>query len=104
MKIKSLRLNKLEYNANRDPAIYRRVVGKPFDIQAQIIGSGSVEVSASADGKVCCQRTLTLPGVFQDSITFDSPGTRVLTLVIKGTSETVTRELRLDTLAHAWAG
>lgn len=104
MKIKKLRLNKLEYNANRDPAIYRRTLGKPFDISVQLEGQGNASASFVVDGKACCERTVTLPGIFHCQVAFESAGTRVGTLILTSNSDSVSRELRLDTLAHAWVG
>jgi len=39
--VKLVRLNGLQFNANRDPQVYRRAVGEPFRIQGLVdVGAG----------------------------------------------------------------
>jgi hypothetical protein len=38
--LRMVKLNGLQYNANRDPAAYRRVAGQPFHLEAWLEGKG----------------------------------------------------------------
>lgn len=104
--VKLVKLNNLEYNPNRDPAVYRRVPKKPFRIQALLGGQGQVEACVEVDGKAYDQKQLTLPDTYTSEISFATPGIRIGTLVIKDAAgkEQFRQDLRLDVLEHEWIG
>ena len=104
MRIKQIRLNNLQYNANRDPQAYRRTPGKPFRIQAVLEGSGDARATVEVDGRMRCEANVALPGTFDCEVGFDSPGSRVATLTVEGGGRTYTHALRLDVMPHAWIG
>lgn len=91
-----VKLNNLEYNPNRDPEFYRRKPGKPFRIQALMQGSGNAKGWVEVDGNATGESTVTLPGTYECTLTFDSPGVRNARLVIESGSETYNQDLRLD--------
>ena len=43
--IKFIKINNLQYNALRDPQVYRRVTGEPFRIQVVVDGTGEARVT-----------------------------------------------------------
>ncbi|WMT48191.1 MAG: hypothetical protein RE468_06140 [Acidithiobacillus caldus] len=102
--IKMVKLNNLEYNPNRDPQVYRRVVGHPFRIQAFLGGSGKATVTVSCEGKTLKESTLELPGNFSYELTFKDAGVRIVTLTVKNDNQSESRDLLLDTEAHAKVG
>jgi hypothetical protein len=103
--VKQVRLNNLQYNANRDPQVYRRTVGEAFRIQALIGGNGPAKVTLTdADGKVIASASVDAPGAFSHEVRYPTPGTRVVLLEVTRGSETSRHDLRLDVLAHAWIG
>lgn len=104
--VKLVKLNNLEYNPNRDPAVYRRVPKKPFRIQALLDGQGQVEAHVEVDGKAYDQKKVTLPDTYTSEISFATSGVRVATLIVKdaGGAERFRQDLRLDVLDHAWIG
>ena len=102
--VRLVKLNNLQYNANRDPDVYRRSVGKSFRIQALLVGTGPAKASFTVNGKVLGEASISLPGRFDCEVAFDTAGTRVGILSIEGNGETFTQELRLDTVEHDWVG
>ena len=46
--VRQLKLNNLQYNALRDPAVYRRCANEPFRIQALLAGAGQARCTLSA--------------------------------------------------------
>lgn len=102
--VKMIKLNNLQYNANRDPEVYRRAVNKEFRLQALLNGSGSASAKLEAEGKVLCEGNITLPGTFECKFSYDSAGTRMGTLTIDGNGEQVRQDVRLDVMEHAWIG
>ncbi|MEL5849265.1 MAG: hypothetical protein U7M05_07855 [Candidatus Igneacidithiobacillus chanchocoensis] len=102
--VKMVKLNNLQYNANRDPQVYRRVVGHPFRIQAMLDGSGSAKVSLTCEGKTLKESTVELPGMFSYELTFKDAGVRVATLTVTAEGQSESQELLLDTEAHAKVG
>jgi hypothetical protein len=103
--VKLVRLNGLQYNANRDPQVYRRVAGEPFRVQA-LIQDGAPARCALLD---VARKTLVsadVPGgdTFTHDLRFDTPGVRIVTLTATRGSETFAQDLRLDVLEHAWVG
>ena len=103
--VKLVKLNNLQFNANRDPEVYRRCANDPFRIQALLEGSGQA-VCRIFDEKnnVLAEKTVALPGTFTHEVSFPTPGIRVVTLEIKGNNETFKQDLRLDVMDHAWIG
>lgn len=102
--VRLVKLNNLQYNANRDPDVYRRSVGKSFRIQALLVGTGDANARLTVNGEVLCEASVSLPGRFDCEVSFDSAGTRVGILSIEGNGEQFTQELRLDTVEHDWVG
>ena len=103
--VKMLKLNNLQYNANHDPQAYRRCVNETFRIQALLEGSGVARCTLrdAADG-VLAEKSVGLPGTLSHEISFQTPGTRVVTLSIEGNGEKFAQNLRLDVMEHAWVG
>lgn len=102
--IKFVKLNGLQYNPNRDPQVYRRLPKQPFDVEAHLIGSGTVTVRFSVDNKVVCERSIPLPGRFECEVAFDTPASRIGLLSVEHGTEKFQQSLRLDVLDHAWIG
>ena len=103
--VKQIKLNNLEYNANRDPAVYRRCANESFRIQAMLDGSGAVECSLTdASGAVLHKQSVSAPGTYSHELSFPTPGIRVVTLNVSGAGQNVNQSLRLDVLEHAWHG
>lgn len=103
--VKLIKLNNLQYNANRDPQVYRRVTNEPFRIQALLEGEGTARCSlVDAQGKVLAGADVKTPGTFTHEIAFPAPGIRVVTLSIERGAERFSQNLRLDVLDHAWIG
>ena len=103
--VKFIKLNNLQYNANRDPQVYRRVVSEPFRIQAALEGTGTARCSLiDAQGKVLASAEVNTPGTFTQEIAFPSHGIRVVSLVVERGAERFSQDLRLDVLDHAWIG
>lgn len=103
--VRQVKLNNLQYNALRDPAVYRRCANEPFRIQALLVGKGHARCTLSAQsGEIITEQRVALPGTFVHEIAFPSAGVRVVTLAIEGNGETFAQDLRLDVLEHAWVG
>ena len=102
--IKMVKLNNLQYNANRDPQVYRRVTGHPFRIQAMLEGKGAAKVSVTCEGKTLKEANLELPGIFSYEVTFKDAGTRIVTLTVSTDGQSESRDLLLDTETHAKVG
>ena len=103
--VKLVRLNGLQFNANRDPQVYRRAVGEPFRIQALVDSGAGVRCTLrDADGQVLVTADVPAGGTFSHELKFGAPGVHVVTLVAARDGESFTQDLRLDVLAHAWVG
>lgn len=103
--VKLVKVNNLQYNANRDPEVYRRSANENFRIQAWLDGSGQAKCRiVDATGKVLNEQTVNLPGHCTHEVSFPTPGTRVVTLSVEGNGEKFTQDLRLDVVDHAWIG
>lgn len=102
--VKSLRLNGLQYNANRDPQFYRRLPNQAFTIQADLVGTGAAKVSLFIENTKKQEDSITLPGRFEANISFDKAGSHIATLVIDQNGDIHETHLRLDVMAHAWVG
>jgi hypothetical protein len=101
--IKYVRLNGLQYNANRDPQAYRRAVGAPFRIEARL-GADARCTLRDAQGEIFATAEVPADGTFAHALSFDQPGVHVVTLTAERGGESIAQDLRLDVLAHAWAG
>jgi len=103
--VRQIKLNNLQYNVLRDPAVYRRCVHEPFRIQALLAGTGEARCTLGDQaGKVIVEKRVALPGVFDHEIAFATPGVRVVTLAIEANGGKFAQNLRLDVLEHAWVG
>ncbi|MCG6953621.1 MAG: hypothetical protein LJE90_14720 [Betaproteobacteria bacterium] len=95
--VRMVRINGLQFNANRDPQAYRRPVGAAFRIQALLAGSGEARCTLSAaDGRVLAESTERLPGSFRSELQFDTPGSRLVTLAVSSGETQFRQDLRLD--------
>jgi hypothetical protein len=103
--VKMVKLNNLQFNANRDPQVYRRLPGEKFRIQAFLAGGGSAQCSLrDASGAVIVTREVTAPASFEAEVAYQAPGNYLVTLDVTHGTEHFTQDLRLDVLAHAWIG
>jgi len=103
--VRLVRLNGLQFNANRDPQVYRRAVGEPFRIQALLDAGAGVRCTLrDARGQVIAAADVPAGGTFSHELRFDAPGVHVVTLVAERDGQSFTQDLRLDVLAHAWVG
>jgi len=103
--VKLIRLNNLQYNPNRDPAVYRRPVNACFRIQAVLDGTGDALCGLyDAQGQPMAEKSVACPGTFTHEIAFDTPGTRIVTLTVEGHGQKYSQNLRLDVMEHAWVG
>ena len=103
--VRLLKLNNLQYNANRDPQAYRRCVREPFRLDAFIPGRGDARCRIeSADGTCLAEETLHGPVTFSHELSFDTPGTRIIRISVETDEGRYQQDLRLDVLEHAWVG
>jgi hypothetical protein len=103
--VRLVRLNGLQFNANRDPQVYRRAVGEPFRIQALLDAGAGVRCTLrDARGQVIAAADVPAGGTFSHDLRFDAPGVHVVTLVAERDGRSFSQDLRLDVLAHAWVG
>lgn len=103
--VKLVKLNNLEYNANRDPAVYRRLANEGFRIQALINGDGPVKcVLTDANNKTINEQTVNAPATYTHEVSFATPGVRIVTLNITGNNGKFTQDILLDVMEHAWIG
>lgn len=102
--IKLVKVNNVQYNANRDPEFYRRSIDKEFRVQALMSGTGTARGRFEVEGKTVCEKSVALPGTFECKVAFPTAGVRLGTLVIEGNGETFTQDIRLDVMEHDWIG
>lgn len=103
--VRMVKLNGLQYNANRDPQAYRRAAGEPFRLEALLEGTGSAQCDVSDEqGRVLAEGKVARPGRFSCELKFDRPGSRLVTLRVTAGNERYLQTLRLDLTAHAWIG
>jgi hypothetical protein len=103
--VKLVRLNGLQFNANRDPQVYRRVVGKAFRVQALLVEGAAARCTLSdASGRIIASAEVPGGATFTHDLKFDAPGVYVITFTARRGGDSFTRDLRLDVLEHAWAG
>jgi hypothetical protein len=63
--VRMVKVNGLQYNANRDPQAYRRAVGEPFRIEALLEGAGPAQCTVSDErGVSLAQARVARPGRF----------------------------------------
>jgi hypothetical protein len=103
--IKLIKINNLQYNALRDPQVYRRVPGEPFRIQVAVAGAGESAVTlADEKGATLVEGQVQAPGIFSHELAFAKPGVRIVTVTARQTGRSESVDLRLDVMAHAWVG
>jgi hypothetical protein len=103
--LRLVKLNGLQYNANRDPAAYRRVVGQPFHLEAWLDGKGEARCDVVDErGVSLASQSMPRPGKFSCELSFERAGSRVVTLLVESGGEKFAQALRLDVMAHAWIG
>jgi hypothetical protein len=102
--VKLLKLNNLQYNANRDPAFYRRPVNEEFRLQVLLNGSGEAKATFTIGAETVCDNTINLPGTFDCRFSFDTAGTRVGVIAIDSRAEQYREKIRIDVLEHAPIG
>lgn len=95
--VRLVRINGLQFNANRDPQAYRRPLGTAFRIEALLAGSGEARCALSeAGGAVLAESSEPLPGRFRSELRFETPGSRVVTLAVDAGEARFRKDLRLD--------
>jgi len=101
--VRMVKLNGLQYNANRDPQAYRRAAGEAFRLEALLEGAGAAQCTVSDErGGTLAQASVARPGRFSCELKFEHAGSRLVTLrVAGGGTEEYAQTLRLDTLAPA---
>lgn len=100
--VRMVKLNGLQYNANRDPQAYRRAAGEAFRLEALLEGAGEAECTVSDErGGVLAEARVARPGRFACSLKFDQPGSRLVTLRVSAGKSEFAQTLRLDALAPA---
>lgn len=103
--IKSIIINSLQYNAQRDPQAYRRVAGQPFRIRVGVGGNSRVHVTLTDErGAMLAAGEVAAPGTFSHELTFAQPGVRIVTVTAQHPGRNESRDLRLDVMAQAWVG
>ena len=103
--VKLVKVNNLEYNVNRDPAVYRRCANENFRIQALIDGSGPVKCKLTdTTGKVINEQNVNALGTYTHEVSFPTPGVRIVNLSIEANEEKFALDIRLDVMEHAWIG
>jgi len=100
--IKLIKLNNLQYNANRDPQVFRRVINKPFRVQVFLEGSGKASVNLTAGDKVLSEQTLGLPGVFDCNVEFDTAASHLGTINVEINGEVFKEYVRFDVTETTW--
>lgn len=103
--IKFIKINNLQYNALRDPQVYRRLAKQPFRIEAAVGGSGRVRVTLTDErGATLAEGEVAAPGTFSHELRFAQPGVRIITVHAQHADHGESRDLRLDVMAQAWKG
>ncbi len=98
--MKMIKINKLQYNPNRDPQVYRRMVNESFRIEVVFGSSGTVRCALrDAKNRVIAEKAVAAPGTFIHELSFPTPGTRLVTLLVEGNGQQSSRDLRLDVMA-----
>ena len=100
--IKYIKLNNLQYNANRDPQIFRRVINESFRLQVVLGGTGSANVSVNTADQAISSGTVSLPGTFDCDVTFDNAASHLGTIIVEVNGETYTDYVRFDVTEEPW--
>jgi len=100
--IKTIKLNNLQYNSNRDPQAFRGIINKPFRLQVLLTGTGSADVTLSTTGKILSQQTVSLPGTFECEISFDTAVSHLGTIKVDVNSESYKDYVRFDVTETPW--
>lgn len=102
--VKLVKVNGLQYNANRDPQAYRRAPGTPFRIQALLNGPGAARVTlTAADGTMLASAEVPAPGTWTHDVAFADPGSRLVRLEAARGADRFGMDLRLDVVVPAHA-
>jgi len=100
--VRMVKLNGLQYNANRDPQPYRSAAGEAFRLEALLDGAGQAQCAVSDEhGSTLAEASVARPGRFSCSLEFDRPGSRLVILRVRAGQSEFAQTLRLDTLAPA---
>ena len=102
--VKTIKLNNLQYNPNRDPRVYSRSAGETFRIQASLDGEGTARVQlVDGAGHRLSEASVSLPGMFSQELRYPTPGSRTVTLIVESGGERVVHELKLEVVDQALA-
>jgi hypothetical protein len=100
--VRMVKVNGLQYNANRDPQVYRRAAGEAFRLEALLEGAGEARCTVSDEhDAVLAQASVARPGRFSCELKFERAGSRLVTLRVAGGGSEFAQTLRLDALAPA---
>lgn len=103
--IKYIKINGLQYNALRDPQVYRRLAGEPVRVQVVVGGSRLADLKITDEKNVVLAETqLQAPGIFSHELRFDQAGVRIVTISARAGEQAEHINMRLDIMAHAWVG
>ena len=100
--ISIIKLNNVQYNSNRDPQVFRRVINSPFRLQVYLTGTGSANVSLTTADKTLAQETVNLPGVFDCNVEFDTAASHLGTVNVELNGETHKDYVRFDVTETPW--
>lgn len=98
-----IRINNLQYNANRDPQFYRRLPNQPFRVEVDVAGKGTATVRLEVENEIKEQK-LELPGKFDCQVSFSTPKSRIGVIIIERDGKRVTQNIRFDVMDHEWIG
>lgn len=103
--VRMVKINGLQFNANRDPQAYRRCAGEPFRIEALLAGRGRAQVRLTDEqGALIANEAVDAPATWGADVVFDRPGSRIVLLEIETGAARHAQALRLDVQEHAWVG
>jgi hypothetical protein len=100
--VRRVLVNGLQYNANRDPQVYRRTPGVPFRIQALVDGRGATHVAlVDAAGNAIAAADVTAPATWTHEVAYADVGSRPVRLQASRGSDAFALDLRLDVVPAA---
>lgn len=102
--VKLVKVNHLQYNANRDPQVYRVIPNQEFVIQAYLAGSGQADCQFTVENLHFQNTVERQEGIFECRFSFATPGIRLGRLTVRAGNEEFIKDIRLDVLDHAWIG
>jgi len=103
--VRMVKINGLQFNANRDPQAYRRCAGEPFRIEALLADRGRAQVRLTDEqGTLLANDTVEAPATWGADVVFDRPGSRIVLLEIETGAVRHSQTLRLDVQERAWVG